>query len=692
MASIMEREDQDKILDFLNQKGLPFSRYSFIKDNKYGHMKRLGSGGGGSVYAIQSRLGDELAVKIVGFQIPPITDPQVIKDCELEVQTQREVGKSCREIVQIEDAQVLCIKLDDDYNVLEAKELTTIQAEEGCGLFLFILMEKLQPVHTAREGVISKLKSLDENEIIKFAIDIAKALRAAHMHPKKIIHRDVKPDNIFWDELTGVYKLGDFGIAKATQHGEKMTTGSGTGDYRAPEVRAGGSYDIRADIYSYGIMLYKLLNNDWHNMHVYDYEKPLPDPVNGSGGLKQIIFKACAYKPEDRYTSISDLLWDLEQLQANASALAHATQKDTTPLKQEEKAISLTQKKEESNPNTTPSIQLTTKSEPNVVKPSEKPATAAQKAPPAQINLTEGNRSGDAFSGMRKGKPVAAKESPAHSSTSNAPKKDSTDDAFLGMRKGEPKPPISPEKAKKQRTKNLVATVIGSIGLLALLLAFLSAEIIWKTSFLPSLSKWQTYVAISLSVLCTVITFSLKYDFYLPLLTPLFSFVEKKPLWTLVWLLSVGFNLYCFFGLGHNWIFLLIAISLLLGSKGLLLTTNVAAIASILFSALQNSLPIISPSYYWALIILFVVGIRYSLIIMHGYTPWNETRSSFLWLSGKLQFIITFIFIAIGCVIWILSEFTSVNVPLILTQLHILRAAIVYLVISIVERCYYELL
>ena len=242
MYEKMTQEEKDKILERLNLEGLPFPGYEFVWDRN--HMKHMGSGGFGAVYECDSKsgYGDKMAVKVIGFQTPVIEDSKVILKYLSEVEIQKKV--KCREVVRIQDASVLCIEFDDEENIRSVKPVNVRECKvgENAGLFLFILMEKLQPVMFKKGhsiDVIDQLKNPSEAEAWKFALDIGEALHAAHTCEEKFIHRDVKPENIFWDKLNQVYKLGDFGIARAVDKQTTFTEGIGTKAYMAPEVLYG---------------------------------------------------------------------------------------------------------------------------------------------------------------------------------------------------------------------------------------------------------------------------------------------------------------------------------------------------------------------------------------------------------------------------------------------------------------------
>lgn len=97
-----------------------------------------------------------------------------------------------------------------------------------------------------------------EKDILRLGIDICRALEMCAKN--KIIHRDVKPSNIFISP-NGDYKLGDFGVARRIEATCGAFSKKGTYDYMAPEVYRDAIYDTRADLFSLGIVLYKLMNS-----------------------------------------------------------------------------------------------------------------------------------------------------------------------------------------------------------------------------------------------------------------------------------------------------------------------------------------------------------------------------------------------------------------------------------------------
>ena len=206
-------------------------------------------------------------------------------------------------------------------NIVSVEDYKVVEKEKGIGWDIFIRMELLTSFID-----YANFKKLNETEVIKLGIDICSALELCEK--KKIIHRDIKPQNIFISSF-GDFKLGDFGIARELEKTSRTMSGKGTPDYMAPEVRLAKKYDASIDTYSLGLVLYKLLNNNRlpfldpnsKQIHYGDRENALnrrldgeqiPPPVEASLGMQKIILKACSFTPSNRYKSASEMKKALE--------------------------------------------------------------------------------------------------------------------------------------------------------------------------------------------------------------------------------------------------------------------------------------------------------------------------------------------------------------------------------------------
>ena len=285
--------------------------------------KRIGSGSFGTVYRAKKTVGENTvfsAVKVISI---PFADSEV----ESLAAEGLSINDSIDYYKQLTDDIVKEVSFMEscqgNTNIVGIEDYKVLEQPNAPHYDIFIRMELLTPLNTYLCD-----KTLDEKEVIKLGIDICNALTVCEK--KNIIHRDIKPENIFVN-VFGDYKLGDFGIARSL---EGMTFGfsqKGTFNYMAPEVFNSSFYDFRADIYSLGIVLYRLLNRN--RLPFLDSEKQLLSPserrhaverrlkgdeitpIKGvSPELSDIIIKACSYKPEDRFASAGDMKDALERL------------------------------------------------------------------------------------------------------------------------------------------------------------------------------------------------------------------------------------------------------------------------------------------------------------------------------------------------------------------------------------------
>ncbi len=201
-------------------------------------------------------------------------------------------------------------------NIVYSDDLRFLPNENGIGGDISIKMELLTSLPNHLSGQIL----LEDQTVIKIGMDICSALTVCRAN--QIIHRDIKPQNIFVSK-DGNYKLGDFGIARATE-GTSSGTRTGTYKYMAPEVYNNEPYGAAVDIYSLGMVLYWLLNErrgpflplppetatfsqeEKGNAQRFSGKK-LPPPAHGSKELQAVVLKACAFNPKDRYATPEDM-------------------------------------------------------------------------------------------------------------------------------------------------------------------------------------------------------------------------------------------------------------------------------------------------------------------------------------------------------------------------------------------------
>ena len=163
---------------------------------------------------------------------------------------------------------------------------------------------------------------LNLGNIIKIMDQILSAMSLAHKH--NVIHRDLKPQNILMDKH-GNIKIADFGIAVALNQNSVTQTNSAIGSvhYMSPEQTRGGLVTKQSDIYSLGIILYELItgnvpfNGDSAvSIALKHAQEPIPsirkqDP-NIPQPLENVVLKATAKDPRDRYNSAKEMKDDLD--------------------------------------------------------------------------------------------------------------------------------------------------------------------------------------------------------------------------------------------------------------------------------------------------------------------------------------------------------------------------------------------
>ena len=288
-------------------------------------VKYLGGGAYGKVYEIErniSGMQERAALKIVSR---PKDESEIEEDDKNGYDHESIVAKYTEILQDYIQEYKLMKELQGQSNIVSCDDFALEKNPNGIGGKIYIRMELLTPLQK-----VTKERLLSEEEVIKLGKDICKALILCEN--RNIIHRDIKPDNVMISSF-GDYKLGDFGVSKVMGHTTAGTM-TGTEGYIAPEVLHMEKYGKEVDIYSLGIVMYWLLNNrrmpfieatgkltpskvNEASLRRYQGEK-IPAPYNGSAELKQIVLKACEYRPKDRYTSAQEMYDALEALKGAA--------------------------------------------------------------------------------------------------------------------------------------------------------------------------------------------------------------------------------------------------------------------------------------------------------------------------------------------------------------------------------------
>jgi tRNA A-37 threonylcarbamoyl transferase component Bud32 len=256
-------------------------------------MERIGRGGMATVYKGKHLgLNKFMAVKILAVSI---RDPENI----------RRFVSEARAAASLEHPNIIQV-----YNVGQKFGFTFITMQYVDGLTL--------------GEVLDRRKKVSSGQAIKIVRETAKALGFAHRHG--LVHRDVKPDNIFIT-ADGDVKIGDFGLAIDIQSAHKTDTICGTPFYMPPEAWKGDKQDARSDLYSLGVTFYLLVTGrkpfegdgpvELMEQHLHEKARApslvnpeLPKPVSA------VIMKLLAKNPAERYASADDLMADLERVES----------------------------------------------------------------------------------------------------------------------------------------------------------------------------------------------------------------------------------------------------------------------------------------------------------------------------------------------------------------------------------------
>ncbi|BCN32357.1 protein kinase domain-containing protein [Anaeromicropila herbilytica] len=283
----------------------------------------IGEGSFGSVYRIvREEFGEKYYSALKVISIPK--NQNEIKQVYFEGMDNESASHYFSEIVEdIYKEIVLMSKLKGKTNIVSYEDHQILKRKDEVGYDILIRMELLQGLNEYATN-----KKMTNLEVIKMGKDICNALILCQK--QDIMHRDIKPDNIFVSK-DGDFKLGDFGIAKKVEKTESAMSIKGSYEYMAPEVYLGKEYDSRVDIYSLGIVLYTFLNNRKIPFIPAEAQvirhgerqealrsrfrgESIPKPVLASEALSNVVLKAIDYDPNKRYMSAEEFLEALSNL------------------------------------------------------------------------------------------------------------------------------------------------------------------------------------------------------------------------------------------------------------------------------------------------------------------------------------------------------------------------------------------
>ncbi len=307
--------------------------------------EKIGEGSFGKVYKAERIERDKIfysAIKVIS--IPGSSSE--LKSVQSESGSVNETREYFRNLMEECIQEVSTMEyFRGNSHVVAVEDYKVVEYLDTIGWDIFIRMEYLTSFLEYCSG-----NQLKEDEVIRLGIDLCKALEYCQM--LNIIHRDIKPENIFISRF-GEFKLGDFGIARELERSMGGFSRKGTYSYMAPEMYRGETYDARVDIYSLGIVMYKLLNKN--RLPFLSLEKQLityrdkevamnrrmsgeelPPPLEASPELGEIILRACAFDRRDRYPVAEDFRTALEDLRYSRRSARMAKKVPEEPEEEEE--------------------------------------------------------------------------------------------------------------------------------------------------------------------------------------------------------------------------------------------------------------------------------------------------------------------------------------------------------------------
>ena len=283
-----------------------------VLSGRYRLEAKLGSGGMSTVYLARDETLDRpVAVKVMHREMS-----------EQEDQLQR-FRQEARAVAKLTHPNVVAV----------------IDAGEDGG-YPYIVFEYVKG-ETLKQR-IARVGALDTQEAIAYAIEVARGLSVAHS--RKMVHRDIKPQNVLIDE-EGRAKLTDFGISRQLEQDGVTATGRvlGTTDYVAPEQAMGKGVDPRSDVYSLGVVLYEMLVGQvpFHadsqvgvamkhvNEELPDVQRRRPE---ASAAVALVVERATAKDPAERYQTVAEMIDDLETALEVEAARAGSTTGEATSV------------------------------------------------------------------------------------------------------------------------------------------------------------------------------------------------------------------------------------------------------------------------------------------------------------------------------------------------------------------------
>ncbi|MDO4634290.1 MAG: serine/threonine-protein kinase, partial [Eubacteriales bacterium] len=282
--------------------------------------KPLGKGSFAQVYQIswEDDLGGKMVSALKCMHVPSDEELRVEKERQPDMDAVRSIFQ--KKVERIKDEIRIMQRCKGHANIVGYEDHMIVEdvGPDRIGWDIMIRMEILYPI---KQVFSERNRQASQFDVMKLWLDISNAL--IFCDDQKIIHRDIKPQNILIS-ADGRYKLTDFGVAKKVFNNDASTR-VGTEHYMAPEVSKKLKYDKRADYYAIGRVVYYLLNHRRHaflppyplpidadsddyaeHRRIVDGEK-IPPLANTTKEVNDLMQKALAYKPEKRFKDAREM-------------------------------------------------------------------------------------------------------------------------------------------------------------------------------------------------------------------------------------------------------------------------------------------------------------------------------------------------------------------------------------------------
>ena len=221
-------------------------------------------------------------------------------------------------------------------NILGYQQYEAFERRQDVGYDLVLLMDKEENL----SDYLKKNNQIKNDGIVKLIREAAWILEQAHR--EGIIHKDLKPENIFVKE-NGECMVGDFAMARKVDSYQSRNQRKIEPAYIAPEVLSDYDYDVSTDIYALGVVLYALLNDQYVPGELINrrFQTKVPRPVRAGERLSELVLKAIAYRKNERFSSAEEFFHALSQLteQDFAYPSSYVSEEEKKRRREEEAAI-----------------------------------------------------------------------------------------------------------------------------------------------------------------------------------------------------------------------------------------------------------------------------------------------------------------------------------------------------------------